>query len=351
MTGSEWFDSRPGGLNRYFTELYEALRRHGNTDVEAIAFGSPVRSGRTWGATGQSLPKRVVSSRVDVREFDIVDRHFGLYGSARWNAQRRPRAASVVHFHGPWAEESAASGGVALANGLKRAVENQRYRSADALVVLSEAFKTLLVDTYGVDKSKVQVIPPGVRPRLAARAQPASDELVVLCVRRLERRMGIDTLLDAWGIVSASLPNAELRIVGAGSEDENLRQQAGAVSGAVRFLGKVTDEVLADEYQRSTITVVPSRELEGFGLIALESLAQGKAPIVTDCGGLPDSVRGLDPSLIVGRESPVAMAERIIGALKGHRPTPHACISHAATFSWERAALAHLSLYEGLLDR
>jgi glycosyltransferase involved in cell wall biosynthesis len=90
-------------------------------------------------------------------------------------------------------------------------------------------------------------------------------------------------------------------------------------------------------------------KLEGFGLIALESLASGRAPIVTDCGGLPDSVRGLDPSLIVPSGDAGALADRIVRSLDGDVPGPGQCRTHAESFSWHAAAERHVAMYQELL--
>ena len=59
------------------------------------------------------------------------------------------------------------------------------------------------------------------------------------------------------------------------------------------------DVDLVSAYQAADVSVVPSIALEGFGLVALESLACGTPVVVTDCGGLPEAVAGLDASLIV----------------------------------------------------
>ena len=88
--------------------------------------------------------------------------------------------------------------------------------------------------------------------------------------------------------------------------------------------------------------------LEGFGLIALESLAAGRAPVVTACGGLPDSVRGLDPSLIVAPGEAGALAARLAAALDGTVPAPGRCRAHAETCSWSAAADRHIALYREL---
>ncbi len=347
MTGSEWFGSAPGGLNRYFTDLHGALAARLDVVVSSTAFGTAPDGGGSWGPVGGSTLRRARTAYLDRAGAGpvILDRHFALYGPP---ARRGHRL--VVHFHGPWAAESRMAGGGTLAVRAKFAIERLRARGADRFVVLSEHFRDLLVADYRIRPEAVRVLPPGVdldrfplRERDEATARP-----LVLCVRRLEQRMGIDVLLRGWPAVVAACPDARLVIVGTGTAEAALREQAAQHRDTVTFEGTATDERLAELYARAACTVVPSVALEGFGLIALESLASGRAPVVTDCGGLPDSVRGLDPSLIVAAGDADALAARLAAALSGDLPDPARCRAHAETFSWAVAAQRHVNLYREL---
>ncbi|TQM43098.1 glycosyltransferase family 4 protein [Pseudonocardia cypriaca] len=353
MTGSAWFPTVPGGLNRYFTDLFRALESHPKLEVSAAAFGDPAQGGRSWGPPAGSTWQRARASFVERSPLPhraVLDRHFCLYG--RPAIDRHGRHPLVVHFHGPWAAESRMSGSREAAARVKYWIERMRYLGADRYVVLSRHFRDLLAESYRVPQHKICVIPPGVdldRFHVLPQSRPSRT---VLCVRRLERRMGIDVLLRAWSEVLAVRPDARLVIVGTGREEQALRARVGAspdLSGSVAFEGCTTDERLVRLYGNAAFTVVPSVELEGFGLIALESLAAGRAPIVTDCGGLPDSVRGLDPSLIVPAGEASALADRIVRALDGNLPAPHRCRTHAESFSWQAAAEQHVAMYRELL--
>jgi len=354
MTGSEWFDSRPGGLNRYFFELFRAFEQLDEVDVHAWAFGSApsIDGARSWGTEPGTVARvRRSRRRVDDAIPAVIDRHFALYGPPR---SKYRQALHIVHFQGPWADESRVAGGGGLAVRAKREIERARYKEADHLIVLSAPFAEILVDDYSIPRDRISIIPPGVDASRFAGLQTTSSSdaarPVVLCVRRLEQRMGIDVLIRGWDRVLETHPTAELRIVGTGTAEASLRDLAAGtrVPQSIVFTGRVGDAELIDEYTRSQITVVPSLALEGFGLIALESLAAGRAPIVTDCGGLPDAVRGLDPSLIVTPGNEQQLASRIVEALSGTRPSTDACRAHAATFSWESVAQRHLDLYRGL---
>ncbi|PXW35279.1 UNVERIFIED_CONTAM: glycosyltransferase involved in cell wall biosynthesis [Williamsia faeni] len=348
MAGSEWFGTSRGGLNRYFTDLAQALIATEGVDVSAFAFGRPPAGAHSWGApTGSTLSRVRASMSPSPRPGTIVDRHFALYGPPVLGRRRGTRL--VTHFHGPWAAESAVGGENAAAVRAKYLWERRRYAGSDLVVVLTEYVRNLLVNDYRVDPAIIEVIPPGVDLERFSLAtdEPSADRPIVLCVRRLERRMGIDVLIDAWGAVRAEIPDAELLIVGTGTEGAALREQAAGTGcgESVSFAGNASDIELADAYRQATVTVVPTRALEGFGLIALESLAAGRAPIVTDTGGLPDSVRGFDDSLIVPSEDTVAIADRLVRAIKGERPSAAECRSRAAEFTWDRCVDRHLKAY------
>lgn len=354
MTGSEWFTAEPGGLNRYFTELFHALARRPEVAVSAVAWGATGDDGpagaRSWGASGGSTARRAriaFLDRAPLRRATVLDRHFCLYGPAAIG--RRGRLPLVVHFHGPWAAESRLTGQSEPAARAKYLIERLRYAGADRFVVLSNHFREVLGSEYRVPDERIAVIPPGVDLSRFNAAPPPVDAptRTVLCVRRLERRMGIDTLLRCWPGVVAEHPDARLVIVGTGTAEGELRTMAAEIclDGSVVFAGHVTDDRLAELYEQAALTVVPTIALEGFGLIALESLAAGRAPIVTDCGGLPDSVRGLDPSLIVPAGAADALGARITAALHGALPTPERCRAHAETFSWDATAERHVAMY------
>lgn len=356
MTGSEWFSTAPGGLNRYFTELFHALARQPEVAISASAFGAVAPDdppgARSWGPTGGSTIARARTAfleRAELHRADVLDRHFALYGpAARTRAGRVPL---VVHFHGPWAAESRLTGQGELGARAKYLLERIRYAGADRFVVLSNHFRDVLRFDYRVPADRIRVIPPGVDLlRFRASPIPTGPHRTVLCVRRLERRMGIDTLLRCWPGVVAEHPDARLVLVGTGGAEAELRAQAAGIGlgDSITFAGNVDDQQLTEHYEQAEFTVVPTSALEGFGLIALESLAAGRAPIVTDCGGLPDSVRGLDSSLIVPARDADALGARIVSALNGMLPTPEQCRSHAETFSWDVTAQRHLTMYEEL---
>jgi glycosyltransferase involved in cell wall biosynthesis len=162
--------------------------------------------------------------------------------------------------------------------------------------------------------------------------------------------MGLDVLLDAWAEVVQQQPGAVLVVVGEGPERRVLEQRARALElgDRVRFAGEIGERSLVDHYQAATCTVVPSRSLEGFGLVVLESLACGTPAVVTNVGGLPEAIADLDRSLVLRPNDPDALQRRLLAVAAGDVPTADACRVHAERFSWKAVAHRHLELYSSL---
>jgi glycosyltransferase involved in cell wall biosynthesis len=368
IIGDGWFPDAPGGLNRYVRELKLALSEAGR-NTSAIVIGpasDPPSELRVVETSRSSLLERVTgvarAARLEAGGIDVVDAHFALYAAVPCLAASLRSKPLVVHFHGPWADESGAAGDHPAAVWGKRSIERLVYRRAREVVTLSAAFRRLVVERYGVDPWRVSVVPPGVDTDRffpgdgeAARASlgVAAGAQVAVCPRRLVPRMGIDRLLLAWASLGR-LPDRVLLLVGEGpqrGELERLSVRLG-LSATVRFLGKVPENVLLDCYRAADVCVVPSLALEGFGLVVLEALACGTPVIVTDAGGLPETVAGLDASLVVPAGSAPRLAERMRTALEdGALPERERCRSYVSGFTWQRAVVAHVGIYTRALDR
>jgi len=111
---------------------------------------------------------------------------------------------------------------------------------------------------------------------------------------RLVSQKGCDTLIDALAQLAACGRRPGLTVIGDGPDRTALEQQAASsgIGGQVRFLGSLTGTSLADELRRHRIMVVPSRYEEPFGIVALEGLACGCLPVVSERGGLTDAIAG-----------------------------------------------------------
>lgn len=127
-------------------------------------------------------------------------------------------------------------------------------------------------------------------------------------VGRLVTAKGVDILLQAVSLLERP---PTLTVVGAGPELDSLRRQAHALGIEVEFTGSLPPEGVAAQLQAHRVLVVPSRSVppEAFPLVSLEGMACGCEVVVTDCGGLPETVGDL--GIVVPPDHPSKLAGAI----------------------------------------
>jgi glycosyltransferase involved in cell wall biosynthesis len=354
--GTGWYPDHPGGLEKYVFGMAHALIEAGD-HLDLFVTGRPEldsSNARAYsiGTPGDSLLKRMQDARTTFRRslrgpYDVINMHFAMNALPLipFIAHDTPR---VVHFHGPWAAESRAEGGGALSVAIKEQLEKFVYRRSDRFIVLSTAFKHLLM-AYGIPNSRISVIPMGVdcdffapaRDRSAVRAEFGwpSDATIFFTARRLVNRVGLHELLQATQITRKVDPRFVVKIAGKGPLHDELQQEIVALDLAdcVELLGFVSEETLVRAYQASDVTLLPSQSLEGFGTIISESLACGTPVIVTPVGGMPEAVSPLADGLIARSTSAKDIADRMSAIVNRSLalPSPALCRDYAIrNYDW-----------------
>ncbi len=112
----------------------------------------------------------------------------------------------------------------------------------------------------------------------------------------------------------------------------------------MKFLGFIPDNELPLYYQSSDGFVLPTRELEGFGLVAVEALACGTPVLGTPVGAIPEILGDLQPDLLFEGIGPEAIARGILKHLEraesdpqGYEALRRRCREYAtARFGWDR---------------
>jgi glycosyltransferase involved in cell wall biosynthesis len=125
-----------------------------------------------------------------------------------------------------------------------------------------------------------EVLAPPPAP-LAFRCDEYGD--FILSVNRLDRAKRIDLLIEA----ASHVPDLRVVVAGDGPDRERLEQLA---NGSVQFVGRVSDEELADLYARCR-AVYYAPVNEDYGLVPYEAFLSDKPVITTtDAGGPLDIV-------------------------------------------------------------
>jgi len=149
------------------------------------------------------------------------------------------------------------------------------------------------------------------------------DRPVVVCVSRLVKRKGQDTLLRAWPAVRKRVPDAALLIVGAGPYGAELRKLAERteVAASVRFTGPVLQAELPAHYAAGDVFSMPCRtrrgglDVEGLGIVYLEASATGLPVVGGDSGGAPDAILEGETGYVVGGHDTAGLADRLVTLL------------------------------------
>ncbi len=141
-----------------------------------------------------------------------------------------------------------------------------------------------------------------------ARTRDAAQRPYFLFVGRIERIKGLDDVIP----LMRELPQAELRIAGAGDDLERLKELARGLEN-VRFLGRLSNEDLSREYAGCAALVVPSICFETFGIILIEAFRQGAPVIARRLGPFPEIVESARAGeLFSTREELLAALRRVL---------------------------------------
>ncbi|WP_227376993.1 glycosyltransferase family 4 protein [Haladaptatus halobius] len=278
-----------------------------------------------------------------------------------------PRTAT---FHSPWPTEYRIRTRNADAGSTSRRELNAKVRTAveqfvldrtRGVITLSEFMRDRMRETYD-EASRSEVVPGGVDIETfhpgAGEFESMTGAPSFLTVRRLSPRMGHDLLFEAFSHVVAEHPDARLYIAGDGSLRNELERTADEldVADETAFLGYVPDEALPSAYATADLFVLPTTELEGFGLATLEALASGTPAVATPVGGTVELLSDLESKpavptpVLAEATTPEALARRMTAWAElfpeTRRSASRACRTYAEeNYTWERTVESLEAVY------
>ena len=231
------------------------------------------------------------------------------------------------------------------------------WRFAQHLVCNSEALYDVL-QGLGVPPERLSYVPNGVDTdvfRAPASSLPVSARPPrLLCVARLAGDKDHPTLLRAFARVLERHPDAVLRLVGDGPEEQRLRQWAAAhpAGKRVEFVPGRPD--VREEYAGARLFVL-SYVREGQPNVLLEAMSCGLPLCATAVGGIPRLVTDGENGFLCEAGDDAALARQICRLLEdpalGDRLGQAGRERAVRDFSFARMVAAHEALFERLAGR
>lgn len=391
MVTGDFYPDAYGGVHRVVYEVSKGLAGRGHrvhVVTRQVASDAPTRDTidgiEVWrfAVDDRSLPRFHVTEALAARRalaavaqagpLDVVNVHEVLPAVGACFPRRAP---TVWTLHAPWGEEwldafihqraGKPSWGAGLAArafaGYLGWLEGLTLRRAERALVLSEFIKGKLIQTHGYPEDRIRVVGGGVDlERFSPSADRAAlkqsfglspDQWLILTVRRLAPRMGVSALIEAAAQLRQVRRDFHLLIVG----DGVMRPQVEAAIAKlgcgefVTLVGRVPDERLPDYYRAADLFVLPTRYMEGFGMITPESLACGTPVLGTPVGGTRELLEHSWADMLFADAEPQTMAAKIGEFLSRERLTPALrgrCRAFAEEqFDWARVIDRHEAAY------
>ena len=316
---------------------------------------APLRAYRYWRAL------RKIAAAASREAPQIAHLHYFLLGPADYLFLRRMRRQGVrivVTAHDV----------IPFNAGLHtRALYQQLYASADALIVHAEQNRVELLDQFHLDPARVTVIPHGhylpyTGDRLLSQGEAraglglAAGTPVLLFFGQIKRVKGLDTLLQAMPEVIAAHPDAKLLIAGQVWKDswdryQSLIDELGLGAHTRARIAYIPDEEVEAYYRAADVVVLPYRRIYQSGVL-LMAWSFGRPVVASDVGGLGESVRDHETGLLVPPGEPRALAGAI-NELLADRALSEAMGAAGRRmveqeFAWDRIAQRTAALYASL---
>lgn len=210
--------------------------------------------------------------------------------------------------------------------------ENVAILRSDLIVCSTEVHAKLVAKEIGIDNNRIKIIPLGISLPELTEEKRENFNRKVLFVGRLEKRKGIQVLIQAIPYVLKKNSNVIFLVIGrdtfassreigfSGPKELSYKEQLinmlpNEYREKVQFLGYVSQKELEQYYRMCDIFVAPSL-YESFGYIYIEAMSYAKPVIGCGVGGVPEVIKDGETGILVPPQDHLSLAEAIINLLK-----------------------------------
>lgn len=287
-----WYPDKLGGSCKYAHELARLLQ--GQMRFVTMTLAGPIKPEEHDLTVVKTLSKLNflannlrVWRQIRAERVDCIFLHSPLAFLYVVFAALVTRTPMIAVFHGPWGQEARHKYG--NRPGAKNAILAQLsfllrmldwvYLSAMRQVVFLSGYMRGQACAIRDVTAKSRIVPFWTtRPIPSLSARSVAPPYRLLVIRRLEFRMGIQDFLD---VLDRAPAGTHLTIVGTGTYEQPLKDkvQALGLADQVDFAGRVSEADKDRLMEEADFMVLPSADLEGFGIVVLEA-AEKSLPVI-----------------------------------------------------------------------
>lgn len=251
--------------------------------------------------------------------FDVIHAHDWLTFPAAAAVSAATGRPWVAHIHSTEHDRSGERINETIAQ-IERAAVHRAHR----VIAVSHLTRNILIDRYGMDPAKCEVVYNGVEQVVrngVERIEPVeptagigADEKVVLFLGRVTMQKGPEYFIAAAKRVLEYVKDVKFVVAGAGDQiDQTIRQASAAgIGDHVTFAGFLHGDEVAEAYRRADVFVMPSVS-EPFGIAPLEAVSHDVPVIISKQSGVSEV---LTHALKVDFWDIDDIADKIIGVLR-----------------------------------
>ena len=361
--------SYPGGVTNHIISLEHHLTLMGH-EVKVIgpaAQVSPVLNGhfipigkpRPVPASGSICRVTIspwlsprIKATLSEEKFDIVHLHEPLMPMLCTTVLRLSGSVNIGTFH---AHEG--SPGYDFGRPLSTVLLRKWFNRLHGRIAVSRPAQQFANKYFPEDYA---IIPNGVdlghfSPEVSPIDKFGDGKLNILFVGRMEKRKGLNYLLEAYHTVKKEVPNCRLIVVGPGTRLRRKYEKKVARENIkdVTFVGQVSHDDLPRYYQTADIFCAPATSCESFGIILLEAMALGKPVIASNIEGYASVLTHGEEGLLSPPKNADGLTKSLMTLLTDaglRRQMGQKGQVTAANFGWQHVSRRIFDYYQKVLS-
>jgi len=283
-------------------------------------------------------------------DFDVIHAHDWMTFPAAIAAAATTKKPLLVHVHSTEFDRSGEHVNQQIYD-----IERQGMVAADKVIAVSKRTRNIIIERYGIDPEKVDVVHNGIQRKAKIRwtfghNTIEKDERIVLFMGRITMQKGPEYFLRAAKKVLQVTDKVKFVMAGSGdlmNASVELAAQLG-IGQKVLFTGFLRGESVQKIYQMADLFVMPSVS-EPFGLVPLEALDNDVPVIISKQSGISEVIKH---ALKVDFWDIDEMANKVVAVLK--YPALRTTLRNYGNFEvrklrWKDAAIKCLRAYHSTL--